>query len=79
MSDLPKGATGDGLWHHAFVPMYIDFVSQQEDPWTIDDASAISAMQKIWKVVYKKKDIESYKIKTDGPVFALVHSVFHGC
>jgi hypothetical protein len=76
MKDLPEGAMEDGLWRHAFVPTYIDFVSQQEDPWTINDADAKSAMQKIWKAVYKKRDVESYKIRSDGPVFALVCTAF---
>jgi len=74
--DLPEGAIDDGLWRKVFVPTYIDFVGQQEDPWTVDDTVAKSAMQKIWKVVYKDRDVESYKIKTDGPVFGLVRVMF---
>jgi hypothetical protein len=69
-SDLPEGCHVDNLWHKTFIPTYIKYVSQQDDPWTVDDKAAKSAMQKIWHTVYKKSI--SYQITTDGPVFAVV-------
>jgi hypothetical protein len=69
------GCAEDGRWRKIFVPTYIWFVAQQEDPWTVDDAVAKSAMQKIWQVVFGK-DIP-HKVTTDGPVFGVVSLPFH--
>jgi hypothetical protein len=69
MCDLPEGCAEDNRWRKTFIPTYIWFVAQQDDPWAVSDVAAKAGLQKIWNVVYP--DIK-YKIRTDGPVFALV-------
>jgi hypothetical protein len=71
--DLPLGCVEDGLWRKTFIPTYIAFISQQEDPWTITDAVAKSAMQKIWDKIFGE-DIP-HKITTDGAVFSVVSCI----
>ena len=50
--------------------MYIKFVAQVGDPWTTEDLTAVTAVQKIWTVVYGKTN--PYTISTDCPIFAIV-------
>ena len=50
--------------------MYIKFVAQVGDPWTTEDLTAVTAVQKIWTVVYGKTI--PYTISTDCPIFAIV-------
>ena len=50
--------------------MYIKFIAQGGDPWTIEDLMAITTMQKILMAVYGKTI--PYTISTDCPVFAIV-------
>jgi hypothetical protein len=69
MADLPGGSAEDSRYRRKFIPTYIWFVAQQEDPWAIDDATAKIGMQKIWNAIFK--DIP-HKVTTDGPVFGLV-------
>jgi len=46
------------------------FVAEGGDPWTMDDLTAVTAMQKIWNAIYGEKI--PYKITTNCPVFAIV-------
>jgi len=50
--------------------MYIKFLAQGGNPWTVDYLMVVMAMQKIWNMVYGK--MIPYKISSDGPVFAIV-------
>jgi len=74
MKDLPEGCCENNNWTKIFIPTYIWFVGQQDDPWNVDDMTAKSAMQKIWKSVYGKN--LAYKITTDTPVFSIVSFCF---
>jgi hypothetical protein len=73
-NDLPEGCSADNLWCKTFIPTYLSWIGQQEDSWTVSDADAKVWLQKIWQVVYGKK-LQPYKIKTDGPVFAIVSPI----
>ena len=70
VADLPQGCNENNLFRKRFIPMYIKFLAQGGDPWTVDDLMAVTAMQKIWNTVYGKTI--PYKISSDGPVFAIV-------
>jgi len=70
VADLPQGCNKNNLFHKHFIPMYIKFLAQGGDPWTVDELTAVMAMQKIWNMVYGKTI--PYKISSDGPVFAIV-------
>jgi hypothetical protein len=72
MQHLPPACHYESRWRRIFIPTYISFIAQQQDTWTVDDSVAISAMRKIWKVVYG--NTISCKIAIDGPVFAIVSS-----
>jgi hypothetical protein len=75
-ADFPMGCNENNLFQKCFIPTYIKWVGQPSNPWTVDDLVAITAMQKIWTVVYGKTI--PYKITTDGPVFAIVSTFFAG-
>ena len=70
LANLPKDCCQNNLFHKHFIPMYIKFVAQVGDPWTTEDLTAVTAVQKIWTVVYGKTI--PYTISTDCPIFAIV-------
>ena len=74
-ADLPKDCSQNNLFRKHFIPTYIKFVAQGCDPWTINDLTAVTAMQKIWAAVYRKTI--PYTISTDCPVFAIISLVLY--
>jgi hypothetical protein len=70
-TDLPEGCGSE--WRKVFIPTFFKWICHLDDPWTVDDMATKSALQKIWQVSFREI---AYKIKTDGPVFAVVTLVF---
>jgi hypothetical protein len=70
VANLPAGCNENNLFHKCFIPTYIKFLAEGGDPWTMDELTVVTAMQKIWNAVYGKKI--PYMITTDCPVFAIV-------
>ena len=76
-SDLPSGAQDNGTWRQVFIPTYVQYLASRNsnDTWTINDDDAIQLMQQIWKFIYGAR--VPYCIKTRGPVFFLVNTLFY--
>jgi hypothetical protein len=43
-ADLPIGCNKNNLFRKKFIPTYIKWVGEQNDPWMVDDLAAVTAM-----------------------------------
>jgi hypothetical protein len=68
--DLPSGCQTSDAWRRAFIPTYLWWIANQEDPWVLNDEKALKAMQYIWTAIYEQR--VDYTITVNGPVFSIV-------
>jgi hypothetical protein len=71
--DLPEGATDERRWRKVFVPTFIHYVAQQNDPWGVRGELVKPALQIAWDNIYPHI---KHQVKSDGPVFHLVRIMF---
>jgi hypothetical protein len=74
--DLPVGCTDGNVWRRAFVPTYIRFIASLKNPWTIDDDTAIQALQTIWDAIYGQTI--QHAVTADDAVFHIVSRAQNG-
>lgn len=74
--DLPDGVHEKDRWHKNFIPTFLWWVGQQQDPWNLPDDEVITALQQIWNVVYKKIP---YTVEPKDAVVAVVCIIFVTC
>jgi hypothetical protein len=78
-SHLPPSSLSNNSWRRVFIPTFINFLATYTDPWVIEDAEAIKAMQKIWDHIYLNRpgfpDIP-YAVVTNQAVFSVVSPFF---
>ena len=72
-SDLPKGIDLK-VWRRVFVPTFMRWVSQQENPFEHNVKLGCSAMQKIWDSIFH--DVPC-TITQSSPVYGLVSRDFY--
>jgi len=68
--DLPDGCLDGNIWRRSYIPTYLVFAANYRDPWSIEEGSAITAMQTVFDSIYRGK-IE-VDIDSDGPVYYIV-------
>jgi hypothetical protein len=67
---LPDGCQDGNRWRRIFIPTYIHFVADCENPWSVNSDKAVAAMQKIWNTVYGKSI--PHTVQVNQAVFSVV-------
>ena len=75
--DLPDGIDYK-VWRHIFVPTFMKWVSQQDNPFEHNPKCSCEAMQNIWDALF---DEVPYMVVPSSAVYALVSiiSILLGC
>jgi hypothetical protein len=73
-SDLPSDIDFK-IWRRVFVPTFMRWVSQQDNPFEHNTKLGCEVMQQIWDTIFP--DVP-YTIIPSGPVHALVSRYFYG-
>jgi hypothetical protein len=63
------------IWRRVFIPTFLRWVSQQENPFEHNGKLTCEVMQKIWDAIFS--DVP-YMIIQSGPVYTLVNCYFYG-
>jgi hypothetical protein len=69
-SDLPDGCHLESRWRKHFIPTFIWYVAWQRDPWAMDEAEVVRALQQIWDQLYS--GLSPYTITAHDAVYSIV-------